>query len=348
MQWRRARQRPAALVAIWVTMAAFIVFPTERGGTAGPAFTFAASGDLGGGWQAQQSLMGAAALNPAFFLALGDLSYNDIKPEKRWCDWVTATLGPATPLQIIAGNHESQGENGKIANFAGCLPNRMPGMVGTYAKQYFFDYPLMDPVARVIAISPGLSFPGEAMYDYMAPARRAWLEMAIRDARADGIPWVIVAMHKPCLTAGNYRCDIGAGLMNLLVREKVDLVLQGHEHGYQRSKQLALSPACPSLTTGTYNAGCVADGRSTGTYAKGAGTVFAVSGAFHDLRALKKADPEAPYFCKLMGTNLTPTHGFLKFDVSTTRLQASFVQTDAGAFSDNFAIGNGATPATGQ
>ncbi len=45
-------------------------------------------------------------------------------------------------------------------------------------------------------------------------------------------------MHKPCLSLGEYACDIGADLTNLLLSKKVDLVLSGHEHIYQRSKQL--------------------------------------------------------------------------------------------------------------
>ena len=56
-------------------------------------------------------------------------------------------------------------------------------------------------------------------------------------------------MHYPCLSAGQYGCVEGSALMNLLVNEKVDLVLHGHEHTYQRGKQLATDPTtCPSIS----------------------------------------------------------------------------------------------------
>ena len=47
-------------------------------------------------------------------------------------------------------------------------------------------------------------------------------------------------MHKPCITVGQYDCDPGPDLFNMLVSKKVDLILSGHEHIYQRSHQLAL------------------------------------------------------------------------------------------------------------
>ena len=44
-----------------------------------------------------------------------------------------------------------------------------------------------------------------------------------------------------------YACEPGADLTNLLLPKKVDLVLTGHEHIYQRTKQLALGAGCTSL-----------------------------------------------------------------------------------------------------
>src|SRR3712207_8283027 len=52
---------------------------------------------------------------------------------------------------------------------------------------------------------------------------------AIDDARAADIPWVIVGMHKNCLSVGEYYCNIYQELMSLLVEKKVDLVLQAQD-----------------------------------------------------------------------------------------------------------------------
>ena len=70
-------------------------------------------------------------------------------------------------------------------------------------------------------------------------------------------------MHKPCITVGNYACDPGPTLFNLLLSKKVDLILSGHEHSYQRSHQLRWARAAPTLVPGTFDADCVADSDDT-------------------------------------------------------------------------------------
>ncbi len=163
---------------------------------------------------------------------------------------------------------------------------------------------------------------------------------AIDNARAARIPWVIVGMALDCITAGLKRCEIGADLMNLLVSKKVDLILQAHEHGYERSKQLAVGPRCPAVPVGSYSACVVHDG-SSDRYGKGAGPVIVIAGtAGVPLRPMNRRDPEAPYFVKLMGSNLAPTRGFVKYTVSATRLHAQFVRSAGGGFTDAFTIGS--------
>src|SRR3990172_10776919 len=122
-------------------------------------------------------------------------------------------------------------------------------------------------------------------------------------AGAAGIPWVVVGMHFPCLTAGIYECGTGSQLMNLLVEKRVDLVLQAHEHSYQRGKQLALDPlACPSIATTGYDPDCVADDGLDGTYPKGAGSVNVIAGTFgRGLYPVSRTDLEGPYFAAVDG-----------------------------------------------
>jgi hypothetical protein len=92
-------------------------------------------------------------------------------------------------------------------------------------------------------------------------------------------------MHEVCLTTGVSQCQIGEDINNLLIRKKVDLVLQGHDHAYFRSKQLAInSTTCPNVPSDSYNStttkvgsanlNCVVNDGSTGSYVKGAGTVL--------------------------------------------------------------------------
>jgi PKD repeat protein len=192
-------------------------------------------------------------------------------------------------------------------------------------------------------ISPSLGFP-EGTYSYTAgSARYNWTAAAIDGARTAGIPWVVVGMHKPCLSVGQYVCDPGADLFNLLVSKRVDLVLTGHEHMYQRSKQLALAGGCTALAPGSYQAACVADGDSD--LVKGAGLVQVTAGTGGvPLRDVTANDTEANYFVTASGANQNPSHGYLKVNATADRLDASFVATD-GALTDAFSIVAGVAPA---
>ncbi len=186
-------------------------------------------------------------------------------------------------------------------------------------------------------ISPALTFP-DGTYQYTAgSARYAWTAAAIDGAHNASIPWVVVGMHKPCLSVGEYGCDPGTDLIDMLVSKKVDLVLTGHEHLYQRTAQLALGPGCPGLTPGVFTAACVADGGSSLVH--GAGTVFATVGTGGQIqRPIHPDDPEAPYFVATSGS-ATATWGLLDVQATATTLTAQFVRASGGTFTDAFTIG---------
>lgn len=298
---------------------------------------FTASGDIAARAESGAVLSQVDALDPDLHLALGDLSYGATGAEQAWCDFVTARVGAGFPFELISGNHESDGLNGNINDFSACLPNQLPGLVGTYGRQYYVDVPQGAPLVRFIAISPGLTYPdGPWTYPAGSP-RYQWTAAAIDGARAAGIPWVVVGMHKPCLSIGQYTCDPGADVVNLLLQKRVDLVLNGHEHLYQRTKQLATGTGCAALTIGSYNPACVADADSD--LAKGAGTVFATVGTGGtQLRDVSAADAEAPYFAASSGLNQNPTWGNLDVSATATALTARFVAATGGTFADAFTI----------
>ena len=156
-------------------------------------------------------------------------------------------------------------------------------------------------------------------------------------------------MHKNCQSMGvKGPCEMGTDAFNLLVDKKVDLILQGHEHDYERSKQLATNATtCPTVPVGSFDADCVVDDGSDGAYTKGAGTVIVIAGTGgHGLRDNNTSDPEAGYFARWMGANNNPTFGVLKVTVSSTQLAAQFVGSTAPSnFTDSFTIsGTGAPP----
>jgi hypothetical protein len=218
------------------------------------------------------------------------------------------------------------------------MPDRL-GVIGEYPYRYYFDYPAHTPLARFILIDPNL-YRGDSRYDYCKDGETIecdWLQARIDEAKALGL-WTVVGMHKNCITMGIKPCEIGSELLDLLVKNKVDLVLQGHDHNYQRSKQLAISPECPTIVVDGYDSDCVVDDGTDSLYAKAQGTIIIISGVFGvTSRSVDPADPEAGYFTKWMGTTTDSFYGFMKYEVSRDAIQAQFMNSK-GSFSDSFTI----------
>ncbi|MBI4671488.1 MAG: metallophosphoesterase [Chloroflexi bacterium] len=311
------------------------------------SFTFTAVGDLGGTANTDGVLTGIANAGANFQLTLGDLSYGSYAPETAWCSYVQSKVGATFPFELVSGNHDMDGQpTGHINNFAACLPDRIGNLTGAYGKQYYFDY---QNLARIIFISPNLVLDGEAYTYTVGSARYNWLASAIDDARAANIPWVIVAMHKNCITTGVKSCEIGTDLFNLLVAKKVDLVLQGHDHNYQRSKQLAFNATCTAITPNQYDAPCVIDDGADNVYTKSAGMVLAIVGTGGlSLYGSNPADSEANYFARIAVPGVdVARYGFLQVNVTSSTLSAQFVGTSSGStFSDAFVISSGPLPPT--
>ncbi len=297
-----------------------------------PDFIFAAGGDHGSNGNTNASLDVLNQSGASFYLALGDMSYGVVGQESIWCDQVKSRLNTAYPFELVSGNHEEDGgPNGRILSFAGCLPDRLSAS-GIYGAEYFFDYLNL---TRIIMISPALTVGGVSYTYTLGNSHYTWLSNAIDTARAQGIPWVIVAMHKNCITAATKSCEIGADLLNLLLNKKVDLILQGHDHVYERSKQITCA------TSGSYLSSCVADDGSDGIYTRGAGSVLVITGVFgQSLYAINTGDSEAGYFAKWMGSNINPTYGFTRFFVNQSEISVDFLRSIGGTFTDSFRIVN--------
>ena len=295
------------------------------------SFTFSAAGDHGATSSTDASLSLMAGMDLDFHIALGDLSYSNVTPESAWCDYVHSYLGAAFPFQLVVGNHEDDDRvDGFIRSFASCLPDRMSS-TGDYTTEYYFD---VAGLARFILLGAGNDVDGVS-YDYVVGSPNYdWLQAAIDDARGQGIPWVIVGMHKVCLTAGVKPCEVGSELMDLLFSHGVDLVLQGHEHNYQRFKQLT----CAQVNT--YIGSCVSDDGADGEYTKGTGSVVVIVGTLGggSLVPINTSDPEYGYVARWMGENSPDAgRGFVKFSISKTQLSAQFMGSTT-TFSDSFTI----------
>lgn len=299
---------------------------------AAESVTFAAGGDFGGQDDRAGTVMrDFRSRNVRAFFLLGDVSYDERRPEQAWCDWVRGYVGDRFPLELVAGNHEDDRRvDGHILSFAACMPDRLSSTLGPggYGVSYYAD---LGPV-RMILIAPDLEI-GGVKYEYdSGTTQRRWLQSAIEGA---GRRWIVVGMHKACVTIGNKSCEIGESLAQYLVDAGVDLVLQGHDHDYQRSHSLKL------VRERNVPAGAVADSGQDGAYRRDAGTVFTIVGTVgRSLTRCRHSDSEFGYFaahwCAEEGGS---TKGYLLLTGDAAKLRGRFVTTEGESYTDSFVIG---------
>ena len=288
-----------------------------------------ASGDIGASATTASVFAAIDQTNPDVMLALGDLSYDQIQPESAWCSWVSDQTGDAFPIQLSVGNHEDDRQiDGDFHAFADCMPDQMES-IGSYPEQYYFD---LGVTARVIIVADGLTLDGREYTFKEGSEEASWLVHAVRSARQQGISWVIVGTHKPCISIGTKPCEPGPELTNLLIAEDVDLMLSGHDHNYQRTWQLSC------ISVGDFFPECIYD--ETDTPTAGNGLVMVISGATGG-RAnypVYDFDPEFGYFASFMGLNsLDNGAGYLELSLTQTLIDARFVGVTTD-FTDSFQL----------
>jgi len=308
----------------------------EYRGTDYPGVTVAVSADMGYNINADKVLEKIRQIKPDFYLHLGDLSYNEIEPESKWCEYIRNVIGDI-PFQVVAGNHESDGLDGLIDEYIKCLPNSMKNTVGEYGKQYYFDYPAENPVARFILISPELHFTNGTTTYGPKTENLAWLDSAIDGARTASVPWVIVGMHKDCIRPALITCEITPFLMNYLIRKRVDLILQAHAHVYIRTKQLTCVIAVERGIG--FDDSCVTKNKLSSVYQKGEGPITMVVGTGgQPIRAIAENDAVLRYFEKIMRRDENATHGVAKLTITPEQLRSEYVSATDVVFRDTFVI----------
>lgn len=282
-----------------------------------------------------------------FIQSLGDLSYDESPDEAfDWCDFVKENVnegaaersgsdfGDNVPLQIVEGNHDEQ-----LWPYVSerCFPDRVGAVTAdedSYGSEYFFDVPRESPMARFI-ITPDV----EKEAYRSGTDRYEWLSSAIDSARESGIAWVIVAQHKNYISTGSKEDEVGSDYFNLLLSKKVDVILQGHDHTYQRSYQLGLGDGCQELSTGKTDNDCIVDAGAPEAYQAGRGTVLVINGSGgRELDNVDNSDPEADYFEKIEGRNTGGSYGYLKMTITPTDLQGNYIVVDGEEASDSFRI----------
>jgi hypothetical protein len=242
-----------------------------RMGPAGPApFTFTAFGDHGTATpapdvpptvDAARTTALVEALDPAFHLVAGDLSYanGDTAVWDRWFRMIEPSAR-RRPWIACLGNHEmerpasdggfsrDEQDRGPLgyAAFRSRIPvpgARAASTLGTYGS---FRYA---GVRFVLLDNNDVSAEFPANRGYTDGRQREWLATLLAATRRDpSVECVVVVMHQPAFSSAvGHGSDLGvrAAWHDLFVTHDVALVLQGHDHLYERTRPLAGTAARP-------------------------------------------------------------------------------------------------------
>lgn len=228
-------------------------------------FAFTAFGDQGidgttNGTRPSAMTAAIASEAAAFHLHVGDLCYanrtgmghDDRIPD----EWNTRVVDPATwdtwlrditrvaaarPWMPTVGNHEMEpgyGTRGyeSMANRFTLPGNGAPSGVDPMVT-YSFDYGNV----RVIALDANdANYEIPANHGYLGQAQDRWLDEQLSTARApgSGIDWIVVGYHQ-CSYCTNLLHGSDHGLRerwdHLFAHYHVDLVVNGHNHSYERA-----------------------------------------------------------------------------------------------------------------
>ncbi|WP_460938120.1 metallophosphoesterase [Spirosoma humi] len=307
-------------------------------------------GDFGSGNTNQrnvyQAYLNATASRPAdLWLWLGDNAYS-FGLEDEYQKLVFPIYAPSlrnTPLFITPGNHDyaDSETNFNIAYYKlfSFPENGESGGLPSKSKSYYSaDY---GNVHLISLDSQGRQDGQYRLYDTTS-TQVQWLK---RDLAANKLPWTIVIFHHPPYSKGGHNSDtelpmklIRENLTPILERYGVDLVLNGHSHGYERTYRLkglrglantfhAASHVVES-TSGRYDG----SPNSCPILTKGEGTIYIVNGSGGQLggRSSDFPHPATVY-------NNTTLGGSMLLDVQDNRLDAQFVMAD-GSVLDKFTI----------
>jgi len=184
-------------------------------------------------------------------LHVGDLAYAGVNKngewEPTWDAWMNQIqpFASVMPYMTSVGNHESYyNYSSYTARFA------MPGNETGGYDNYWFSFNFNN--VHVTSFSTEHDYaPGSEQYEWMAN------DMA--QARAAGYEWLFLSGHRPFYSSDTSEydshkpgCRLLTELEDLIAKFKVDLVLTGHMHCYERTWPTYNGTVIGSTTNSTY------------------------------------------------------------------------------------------------
>ncbi|WP_405520329.1 purple acid phosphatase family protein [Streptomyces canus] len=250
-------------------------------------FTFTAFGDQGVSYHALANDSLLLGQNPAFHLHAGDIAYADPAGQGKTSDTVfdsrtwdqflaqTESVAKSVPWMVSFGNHDMEawyspnGYGGEEARFT--LPDNGPDkahLPGVYSFVY--------GNTAVISLDPNdVSFEIPANLGISGGTQTTWFEGQLKKYRAaKDIDFIIVFFHHCAYCTSTAHASEGGVRQEwvpLFEKYTVDLVINGHNHQYERTdvikgdkvaKKLPIGETAYSETEGVVYVTAGAAGRS--------------------------------------------------------------------------------------
>ena len=281
-----------------------------------------------------------------FVMLLGDNAYpngTDSEYQGNFFNMYQQQFLKNNVLWPVPGNHEYYASSRTDKNIPYYQMFSLPkngeagGVVSGHEEYYSFDYGNV----HVIALdSDGIEDNQYRLSDTLSP-QVVWLK---KDLAANRQPWTIVMFHHPPFTKNSHDSDaelelvlIRQFLTPILDRYKVDLVLSGHSHIYERSKPMKGNTGFSNTFSDALHAFSTSSGRydnsqnSCAYVNKSGGTIYSVVGsAGRDNGVLGPQHAAMVYSNQLDG-------GSLVVEIEDNRLDAKWINSK-GIIKDQYTI----------
>jgi 3',5'-cyclic AMP phosphodiesterase CpdA len=187
-------------------------------------------------------------VGPLFNLVNGDLSYANLAQDRirTWADWFDNNSRSARfrPWMPAPGNHENELGNGPIGYGAYQTFFAVPDSGATpELRGLWYSFTAGSVRVVIVANDDVVYQDGGNFYvrGYSGGEQKRWLAGELADARRDpGIDWVVVCMHQTAISTADRTNGADLGIrqewLPLFDQYRVDLVVCGHEHHYERSQ----------------------------------------------------------------------------------------------------------------
>lgn len=279
---------------------------TEAGiPTSDGAFNIGAAGDWDSGTNARQTALNMDAKGVDLALGLGDYAYST--GSAGVCQWWNDQMAPLHgKIKGALGNHDTKDES---------LYAKLFGQ----SDQWFYSFDVEG--VHFVAINTEESFgPGSSQYKFV--------EQDLQSASAKGdLNWIVVFLHQPMYTSPSHH-DPVSSLRNayhpLFDKYDVDIVLQGHNHNYQRSFPIMYNSEDPSKPIVTSN--------ENGVYNDAPGQIYAEVGTGgKDSYSLDSKHP-------FISDQFTTEGGFLDLAFPNEETMEGTFYDNNGSVKDEFTI----------